>query len=144
VSDPPEAHDSNIVVLLPIDEQRQSLDSHVTIVYSGGRSERPAEESQMLQACRITSAMFKPFVVKVVGSDMLGPERSTPVWLLDPLHPDLGRLRAWFARFDRSDYPRFIPHMTVPSLSCPRPRYLILDRLSLWSADRRTTFSLSE
>lgn len=128
-----------MIALLPTttDWCRMEL-PHVTLVYAGEIKDLKATSfNELAKDASSLSMMVKPFVLKIIGTEVFGDERKVDVFKLQPT-PELLAMRRFVEHWNKSQYP-FTPHATIGDTGVPlpeNPRMLGFNRLLVtWGTD---------
>lgn len=139
--------DSVMIALLPITTDWCKIDlPHLTLVFSGLVTDHPAGDfNAMAKDVSDLAQLARPIVLSVMKTDKLGPpEEPVSALILRPT-TELIAMRNFVKKWDRSDYPEYIPHATIgpyPSGDTVPPSLLAFDRIMVAWGNDQITFRL--
>jgi 2'-5' RNA ligase len=118
---------------------------HLTVVYAGDIMSLPMAMFNELAKDAITVARSTPaMVLDVLSVDVMGEGERVDVLTMKPT-TELLRARDWLKKWNASQYPDFIPHVTIGpegSAEGPMPVKLYFDTLMVAWGNRQLTFPL--
>lgn len=136
-----------MIALLPISSDWCNIDlPHMTLVYSGKIEDHsPSDFNDMAKDAASIAMLAKPITLAVTGIKPMGPPEDVVAALMLRSTTELMAMRNFVERWDRSEYPEFVPHATIGPYPVSQPLdvgYVAFDRIMVSWGTERITFWL--
>jgi 2'-5' RNA ligase len=138
--------DNVIVALIPQTCDWCKIDpAHLTLVFVGKVQDLKASDyNALIKDVASVAMLSNPVIAKVYGVAEAGDEEKVDVFKVAST-PELLSMRHMLEAWDDSEFPTFLPHVTIGpagSFIGDMPLYLIFDRISILWGSQPTTFWL--